>query len=1113
MLFCELFPPYSQNLPWPPSSPPPPLPFCSNQIPNNAPFLRPYPQQHSSKTSPFNRRAPVSYHKEVCKSEYGPGRFSLKQRDSPRTPFRSIQPTAFNSSTNGQSRKLCDVRADKSFIRNMNPSEHTSNADGRGHPSTSLQPYANNGYQRREPYSGPSSPVEQRRDFGMLRHNGQQPTQPHVPQHAQIHASSSFTLGPAPGAKLLVDPATGQQYYVPAQPQMAYYPVFYNAPPHQPQPLFYQPTMAAPSGFFVGPPPPASPTHGAAPVFFQNHPDSGFQQTHHMTSSPPRQTPPQAMPNQGLNSSNNFGTSPNHQQQQPYRVEIPPSTACGSCVSPSPYFKRHHQSRVSMESAASSTSNSSRNKHSDDSMSPMARARAPVPLQPNSPASRRRQCPPQEQQQQSPYTDAYNSSARYSSTTSSSSTSGFASIGVGESSAERPRIGANQSTDSVKKSVPTTKAPAYPPWWGDDNASPRDTKNTTIANIASPRHAFKPLTSQDSFEDNSKNSPKGISTDDSNSRPTENAGTSTQQQIQRPIPQKAIRMDIDFKRPTSPEQAEQKVCVKANVNRAAPPTCFMVSFDDDKEQDGDLKKPAGPFSLQDAARQAPTGRRLMRRSAPTNRASNVNSSPLGLRSDVSGNSGSDSGGQDPKHYLFKKMIQGYDSKTRKSPGDDNMSNISQLSASSAEEKRESDVLSEAGTYIVDEKNRRGTCMLASQIIDSEDEDDTASSTATTISESTTGNSARASNSQEQKRAQISFMQKIAQVPETNPTRRSLMSDLRKLREENANRVSAPNQSSPRTTTTQSSSAVTNSGLHRTSRVSSAQTNSAIGQSRPPPRPCQQLNRPATTTNAFRSAGQRCHSETRGDGGRFSMRSVNQKETMKPPFRTGLGGSVKSTQKQNVPNESPEMVAWLRRKEYDPRKAAAEARKMQQLKQRDIFINNRSVSYHNPGGMGFKGWQKQMGDDRSNKSHDDLSRVGEECEDLSQFSIPGSSNSSLKRTIDELTEKCHKSIALIRLTNKDSLSESVENLLERVVDPDNVEEQSEPSEHISNRLERLSEAFDAIQKYLEEQSTSDSPSMNRKILSNLRPRASSGSSLSVHDSSSSMFLSPARTEPK
>lgn len=135
---------------------------------------------------------------------------------------------------------------------------------------------------------------------------------------------------------------------------------------------------------------------------------------------------------------------------------------------------------------------------------------------------------------------------------------------MGESSAERPRIGANQSTDSVKKSVPTTKAPAYPPWWGDDNASPRDTKNTTIANIASPRHAFKPLTSQDSFEDNSKNSPKGISTDDSNSRPTENAGTSTQQQIQRPIPQKAIRMDIDFKRPTSPEQAEQKVCVKGN---------------------------------------------------------------------------------------------------------------------------------------------------------------------------------------------------------------------------------------------------------------------------------------------------------------------------------------------------------------------------------------------------------------------------------------------------------------------------------------------------------------------------------------------------------------------
>lgn len=252
--------------------------------------------------------------------------------------------------------------------------------------------------------------------------------------------------------------------------------------------------------------------------------------------------------------------------------------------------------------------------------------------------------------------------------------------------------------------------------------------------------------------------------------------------------------------------------------------------------------------------------------------------------------------------------------------------------------------------------------------------------------------------------------------------------------------------------------------------------------------------------------------------RPTSKGLLEQSTAKPPFRTGFRALGKPTGKLNpIPQESPEMVAWLRRKEYDPRKAAAEARKMQQLKQRDAFITNRSISYHNADGSQFRNWRKPFGDERSNKSHDDLSHLGEECEDFAQLSLAGSS-SSLKRTVDELTQKCQKSIELIRLCNKNSLSESVENLLERVVEPttkaDDSMGPSEPSENISDRLERLSSAFDAIQKYLEEQS-SGSPVTNPRNLVTLRPRASSGSSRLLLDLDKSIpeALSPTKSRPQ
>lgn len=100
-------------------------------------------------------------------------------------------------------------------------------------------------------------------------------------------------------------------------------------------------------------------------------------------------------------------------------------------------------------------------------------------------------------------------------------------------------------------------------------------------------------------------------------------------------------MDIDLSRPLSPVEKAVKV---SNVQRA-PPTAFTVNFE---ESDGEPKKPK-PVSLQDAARQ----KRFLRRSAPnTASAGNRNSAP---EAQASG----DESSQDPKHYLFNKMFQGY----------------------------------------------------------------------------------------------------------------------------------------------------------------------------------------------------------------------------------------------------------------------------------------------------------------------------------------------------------------------------------------------------------------------------------------------------------------------
>jgi len=223
---------------------------------------------------------------------------------------------------------------------------------------------------------------------------------------------------------------------------------------------------------------------------------------------------------------------------------------------------------------------------------------------------------------------------------------------------------------------------------------------------------------------------------------------------------------------------------------------------------------------------------------------------------------------------------------------------------------------------------------------------------------------------------------------------------------------------------------------------------------------------------------------------------------------------------NQKKERPEMIAWRRRKEYDPRKsAAADVNKKAQLKNqilsiirngndneklclaqisvqlnepssppnshKDSYVSNRSMSMHGNGNTSdsaFKNWQRNHAfEERNNRSHDDLSRLGEEIEEFGQISF-GGSTSSIKKTVDELTGKCNKSIQFLK--NQGNLSASVEQLLGRIVDDGSSHQDlalqndkvitptEESSQNISNRLERLCSAFDVIQRYLEDQQSNN-----------------------------------------
>lgn len=665
------------------------------------------------------------------------------------------------------------------------------------------------------------------------------------------------------------------------------------------------------------------------------------------------------------------------------------------------------------------------------------------------------------------------------------------------------------------------RTPLYggsPAWWGDDKQELR----------GAAEHSF---TDAEPTMRSRRTSAVVSKTIVSDTEPTTSRSIQLQKELAAAAAQtkKAIRMDIDLSKPF--EDVEKAKDEKAKVVMRAPPTSFTVTFDNEDDR---------KMSLQDAAKRSNT-RRFLRRSAPAATGS--------MRSPIETNSKkifADTA--DPKQYLLKKMLMG----DAASPED--FAGGPEFAPSvGGPEKRDVDVISEAGTYVVDEKDRLLDPMASSQCLDDSDSDsDTSESTATTSSatdqtppsyapvhcaESTSTGPSGVTPTSNEKRADLlrGLLQFNAarQEPQKNGNvngRKSFATAEKRIVSTCAatatvSRVCTANAPVGRGTRF--------SGLHAVNEESPSNKPKRNEQnSAPTTRRCWTASSNSSGDNLTRTRSARTDSPAvkndagqirRVDGGRFSMRTAsggrgaNQVNNVtqqaprngKPPFRGGNNGNVFNCPKAaNAHKESAEMTAWLRRKDYNPMKAAAEARKLQQLKTRsDQFTSNRSISFH----QGTAPIPKSMlsanlARSRYNKSQDDLCEenpcgstavlatyskgVTENLRRLKQAEKNADSSMEaigVQKAVEQLALKCYRSIDLIRNTHQGQLPDSVENLLDRVTEPALKTEGS-----VAEQVTRLSAAFDAIQKYLEV-SSGASPSASS---------ANSGRASPSHQSASS-----------
>ncbi|EJW76370.1 hypothetical protein WUBG_12720, partial [Wuchereria bancrofti] len=118
-------------------------------------------------------------------------------------------------------------------------------------------------------------------------------------------------------------------------------------------------------------------------------------------------------------------------------------------------------------------------------------------------------------------------------------------------------------------------------------------------------------------------------------------------------------------------------------------------------------------------------------------------------------------------------------------------------------------------------------------------------------------------------------------------------------------------------------------------------------------------------------------------------------------------------------------------------------------QDDLSVNNASCGPETILVNYSKGITRDLNKLRSSEASQDQTRVD-----------------GLENAVQQLTMKCNRSIELIRNSHQGHLSESVENLLEMAIKP-----VKDCTGTVTDQLDRLSAAFDAIQKYLEVSSAS------------------------------------------
>ncbi|PIO72810.1 hypothetical protein TELCIR_05242 [Teladorsagia circumcincta] len=288
-------------------------------------------------------------------------------------------------------------------------------------------------------------------------------------------------------------------------------------------------------------------------------------------------------------------------------------------------------------------------------------------------------------------------------------------------------------------------------------------------------------------------------------------------------------MDIDL----SKLPDETKVTEKKAPLRAAA-TAFTVNFDSADEE----------VSLQDAARKSAQARRILGRRSGGGSATSSGSQDSGQRA-------ADLPQANPsnKRYLLNKLLQGEGQNTDEHP-----------EGADVEERKECDVSSEAGTYVVDMSSRAGGGP-ASQLM-----------TAKIIEDSDASDSDSSSSDSESDGSPIP-RQKPAVLPPKSPTVKA-----------------APIQ--PEASTGERSDLA--------KEMSKLRTMAGI--------------------RATASSAESRYEVTVAD--------------------TPCEGANLAQQKEQ------EMNAWLRRKDYNPMKAAAEARKAKELKARgEQFVSNRSISFH------------------------------------------------------------------------------------------------------------------------------------------------------------------------